>query len=125
MLLKKSLYETEQKSIFDGSKIDDNQYKMIMSELGDADLSQPSSISIYPNSFESKDKIIKIINDYNSDKSSADKIQYTDYIGLMMSSVTTIINAITYILVAFVAISLVVLIYYDRYYYIYFCIRKN
>lgn len=108
IVAQKSLYETEQKSIFDGSIIDDNQYKMIMSELGDADLSQPSSISIYPNSFESKDKIIKIINDYNSDKSSADKIQYTDYIGLMMSSVTTIINAITYILVAFVAISLVV-----------------
>lgn len=104
----KDLYQLEQKSILDGNKIDENQYKTIMLELGEADLDKPSSISIYPSSFDSKDKIIEIIKKYNSNKSEADKIQYTDYIGLMMSSITTIINAITYILVAFVAISLVV-----------------
>lgn len=104
----KSLYESNKKSILDGSIIDENQYKTIMLSLGDADLTSPSTISIYPISFESKDEIINIISDYNKDKSDIEKIQYTDYIGMMMSSITTIINAITYVLIAFVAISLVV-----------------
>lgn len=104
----KELYLNEKKSVLDNSTIDENQYKSIMLSLGEADLSSPSSISIYPISFESKDEIINIINEYNEDKSEIEKIQYTDYIGLMMSSITTIINAITYILIAFVAISLVV-----------------
>ena len=80
-----------------------------LNEIGYADISSPSSIELYPVDFEAKDSIEEIIKDYNnSAKDEADKITYTDYIGLMMSSVTAIINAISYILIAFVAISLVV-----------------
>ena len=80
-----------------------------LAEMGYADPEKPSGIAIYSKDFESKDKIKEIINNYNdSVKEETDQITYTDYIGLMMSSVTTIINAISYILIAFVAISLVV-----------------
>ena len=65
-------------------------------------------INIYPVDFESKEMIVKKINEYNSGKEEGDQIQYTDYISVMMSSVTTIIDSISYILIAFVAISLVV-----------------
>ena len=58
--------------------------------------------------FASKEKIIDIIDDYNDSVGEEDKIEYTDYVGLMMSSITSIINAIGYVLIAFVAISLVV-----------------
>ena len=68
----------------------------------------PSAINIYPIDFEAKEKITAIIDAYNATADEADQIQYTDYVGLMMSSVTTIINAISYVLIAFVAISLVV-----------------
>ena len=76
--------------------------------LGVSDLDKPTAINLYPKDFEAKDKIADIIADYNSGKAEEDKIIYTDYVGLMMSSITTIINAISYILIAFVAISLVV-----------------
>lgn len=77
-------------------------------KLGIASLDSPSSINIYPKNFESKDKISDIIEDYNNSVSEDDAITYTDYIGLMLSSMTTIINAISYILIGFVSISLVV-----------------
>ena len=77
-------------------------------KLGIASLDSPSSINIYPKDFESKDKISDIIEDYNNSVSEDDAITYTDYIGLMLSSITTIINAISYILIGFVSISLVV-----------------
>ncbi len=76
--------------------------------FGAADLKKPSGINIYPKDFEAKDSIEDYITQYNEGVEEADAINYTDYIGLMMSSVTTIINAITIILIAFVAISLVV-----------------
>jgi len=76
--------------------------------LGKLDLDRPASISIYASSFENKDIIEAAIIKYNQDKDELHRIVYTDYVGLMMSSVTTIINAITYVLIAFVAISLVV-----------------
>ncbi len=65
-------------------------------------------ISIFPKDFASKDRLSEIISDYNKSQPEEKKIEYTDYIELLMSSVSTIINAITYILIAFVAISLVV-----------------
>ncbi len=75
-------------------------------------LEEPTSISIYPIDFASKDAIEDKIKEYNNkcaeEGNEADQIKYTDYIGIMMSSVTTIINVITYVLIAFVAISLVV-----------------
>ena len=76
--------------------------------LGSLDLDSPSTINIYASSFENKDIIEAAITGYNNDKDELDQITYTDYVGLMMSSVTTIINAITYVLIAFVAISLIV-----------------
>ncbi len=80
-----------------------------LAEMGYADPDSPSGIALYSKDFEAKDEIKKIINSYNdSADEETDQITYTDYIGLMMSSVTTIINAISYILIAFVAISLVV-----------------
>lgn len=86
----------------------DSTYEDNLSELGYVDLDEPSSINLYAASFEDKDVIEDAITDYNADKEEYAKIQYTDYVGLMMSSVTTIIHTITYVLIAFVAISLIV-----------------
>ena len=80
--------------------------------LGYADFDAPSQIDIYPKDFESKDGIVSILNDYNSRMEEEGKeeqvISYTDMVGSLMSSVTEIINIISYVLIAFVAISLVV-----------------
>ncbi len=76
--------------------------------LGVSDLNKPALINLYPRDFAAKDKIEDIIKAYNDSVSEENRIQYTDYVGLIMSSVKTIINAISYILIAFVAISLVV-----------------
>lgn len=87
-------------------------YEENLTELGIADLDTPSQIDIYPKDFESKEQITDLIDAYNQDAMDAGQenlvIQYTDMIGMMMSSVTTIINAISAILIAFVAISLIV-----------------
>ena len=83
-------------------------YEGNLNKMGVSDLEKPSSINIYPKDFEAKDAIAQIIDDYNKGKAEDDQIVYTDMVGLMMSSVTTIINAISYILIAFVGISLVV-----------------
>lgn len=83
-----------------------------LKKLGYADFSNPSEISIYPKDFEEKEKVIDILDSYNERMEKAGRddqvISYTDMVGSLMSSVTTIINAISYVLVAFVAISLVV-----------------
>ena len=83
-----------------------------LTKMGVVDLDDPYSINIYPKDFESKDKIEEIIKEYNDTKiaeeKEEDKIEYTDYVGLLMSSVTTIVNVIGYVLIAFVSISLVV-----------------
>ncbi len=76
--------------------------------MGYIDLEKPASINLYASSFENKDIITAAIADYNKTVEDLKQIKYTDYLGLMMSSITTIINAITYVLIAFVAISLVV-----------------
>ncbi|MBE5745993.1 MAG: ABC transporter ATP-binding protein/permease [Clostridiales bacterium] len=68
----------------------------------------PETISIYVNKFESKEFVQKFINDYNETAEQGDEISYTDYVGMIMSTVSIIINAITYVLVAFVGVSLVV-----------------
>jgi len=85
-----------------------SSYQKNMNVLGVSDLDAPSSISIYPKSFEAKTKLTKLISDYNASVEEENAIQYTDYVGLLMSSVTDIINAVSYVLIAFVAISLVV-----------------
>ena len=65
-------------------------------------------ISIYASTFEDKDEISRIIAEYNDSVDEADKINYTDYVALLMSSITVVINAISYVLIAFVGVSLVV-----------------
>ena len=87
---------------------DSATYSDNLSLMGVSDLNEPSVINIYPNSFEAKENISALIDEYNASADESDKITYTDYIGLMLSSVTTIINAISYILIAFVSISLIV-----------------
>ena len=83
-----------------------------LQQLGYADFSQPSSISIYPKDFDNKEKVVEVLDHYNQKMEDEGKeeqvISYTDIVGTMMSSVTTIINTISYVLIAFVAISLIV-----------------
>ncbi len=90
----------------------DATYDGNLSLLGVADLTEPSAIKIYAKDFDGKEAVTDLIEKYNDGRISEDKqedvINYTDYVGLMMSSVSDIINAISYILIAFVAISLVV-----------------
>ncbi len=88
---------------FSESSYEDNLLKM-----GYLDLEKPASINIYASSFENKDIITDTIAAYNDKVDDAHKIKYTDIMGIMMSSMTIIINAIAYVLIAFVAISLVV-----------------
>ncbi len=97
-MFKKAKEQNSTDATFDGN----------LAILGVADLKKPSSILIYAKDFASKESINTLIADYNSNVVEEDQIEYTDYIGVLMSSVTTIINAISYVLIAFVSISLVV-----------------
>ena len=83
-------------------------YEENLTKLGYVELDDPSGIHLYASSFENKDVIEEAIARYNSGVDELKQIHYTDYVGLIMQSVTTIIDAITYVLVAFVSISLVV-----------------
>jgi len=85
-----------------------NTYDETLVKIGGLDLDSPSAINIYASSFENKDLIVDLISDYNGTVDESKQIAYTDYLGIMMSSITIIINAITYVLIAFVSISLVV-----------------
>lgn len=112
----KDQLDSKTKSVITGKEFtkDENgeysetEYYNELVKVGYARLDTPSMINIYPASFEAKDKITEIITNYNNSVEKDKQIQYTDYIGLMMSSVTTIINAISYVLISFVSISLVV-----------------
>ena len=86
----------------------DLSYEEVLVSLGCLDEESPSTINIYVSSFENKDIIADAIKEYNKSVDESKQIAYTDYMGLLMSGITTIINAITYVLIAFVAISLVV-----------------
>ncbi len=88
--------------------ISSGSYDDNMKDLGVISYDAPSSISIYCNSFEDKDGISEAIREYNKTVSEENQITYTDYVGILMSSVTTIINVISYVLIAFVAVSLIV-----------------
>ena len=85
-----------------------SSYDYNLQQLGYIDLDDPASINLYAASFENKDIIEAAIEKYNEGVDEVSQIKYVDYVGLMMSSVTSIINTITYVLIAFVAISLVV-----------------
>ena len=86
----------------------DSTYEGNLTAMGCIDLESPAAINLYAASFNSKDTIEEVIAGYNATRDELHQISYTDYVGLLMSTVTSIINAITYVLVAFVAISLVV-----------------
>jgi len=92
-------------SLFDGDK---TSLESNLVKLGYADYDNPTMIYLYANSFENKDKVTDFIAQYNAQKDEDSQIKFTDYIGLILSSVNLMINAITYGLIAFVAISLVV-----------------
>ena len=90
---------------------DNATYEGNLATLGAGDLDDPAQISIYPVDFEAKGQIDDLIEDYNdqvAETGEGTEIRYTDIVGMLMSSVTDIVNAITYILIAFVGISLVV-----------------
>ena len=86
----------------------DSNYDDVLSELGYADPDNPDSVHIYAKTFEDKDRIAEAIADYNKSVDEEDEIKYTDYVALLMSSITDIISGISYLLIAFVGISLVV-----------------
>lgn len=94
-------------SMYD-SYISTGSYEDNMEAFGVVSMDAPSAINIYTDSFENKDAISKCIEEYNKGVEEADKISYTDFVSLLMSSVTTIIDIISYVLIAFVAVSLIV-----------------
>ena len=98
-------YATYYDEVLEFSK---STYEDNLKELGYVDLDDPATINLFASSFENKDIIEEEIKNYNNTVEELEKITYTDYVGIMMSSITTIINAITYVLVAFVAVSLIV-----------------
>ena len=92
-------------NVFEFSK---STYELNMQKLGYVDLEQPTAINLFATSFADKDVIEEMINSYNKNVDEISRIEYTDYMGIMMSSITTIINAIKYVLIAFVSVSLIV-----------------
>lgn len=105
-----SVYSEEQEAKYydDIPEFSDSTYDDKLKKLGYVDLDSPSAINIYASSFENKDVIEDAIAAYNKDRDDLEQITYTDYVGLMMFSVTYIINAITCVLIAFAAISFIV-----------------
>lgn len=89
-------------------KFSSSTYEKNLATLGSVDINEPDLINLYAATFAQKDVIEEVISNYNSNAQEGQKIHYTDYVGIMMSSVTTIIDAITYVLISFVAVSLIV-----------------
>ena len=83
-------------------------YNDNLEKLGAVDIEYPNTINIYPKDFESKEIIQNKISEYNESAKEEDKINYTDIVGIMMKGVTSIVNTISYVLIAFVSISLIV-----------------
>lgn len=96
-------------NIFTGSSFElGESYEDNLRKLGVTSVDNPSSISIYSKDFEAKENVVRIIDEYNKEALEEKKITYTDTIGLLINNVTTIVNIISYVLIAFVSISLVV-----------------
>ena len=103
-----TLSESEIKAYIENIMDTKSTYEDNLKKLGVVDTTNPDTVSIYPKDFKSKDSIVDIIDKYNEGKTDSDKITYTDTVGMMMKSVTSIVNIISYVLIAFVGISLVV-----------------
>lgn len=85
-----------------------NGYNENLKLIGVSDKNDPSEINIYPKDFAAKEKILNLIDEYNNKTGDDDKIKYTDYVGLLMSGVTSIVDVVKYVLIAFTSISLIV-----------------
>ena len=83
-------------------------YEQVLNKIGVIDLDNPTAINLYPKDFDAKEEIIKIIDGYNENQDDENIINYSDVVGLMISGVSTIIDVISYVLMAFVSISLIV-----------------
>ena len=83
-------------------------YEQNLSKLGIHNIDNPDTINIYPKDFDSKEEITKIIEDYNKTLKEGEELTYTDIVGIMMSSVSSIVDVISSVLIAFVSISLIV-----------------
>ena len=101
-------FKTLEETLYKFAPQTDATYTSVLKTLGDAEKAAPASINFYAKDFHSKEQIEAFIADYNANADDAQDIEYTDLIGIMMSSVTIIIDVISYVLIAFVSISLVV-----------------
>ena len=104
----KKQFEDQDHSALDGSTFRETSYETILTKVGYADKNEPATISIYASTFENKDYIEDLIKEYNASVDDKGQIRYTDYMGVMLSSVTDIINAVSYVLIGFVSVSLIV-----------------
>ncbi len=98
-----------EEALYEMASEKDATYESVLEQLGDAEQAKPASINFYAKDFESKDNVEAFIKEYNNAQTEETKqVQYTDLIGVLMSSISIIINVISYVLIAFVSISLVV-----------------
>ena len=111
-IAKEQLKNTDKSVLTNTNFTSINTYEMTLASLGIVSLDTPKTINIYPKDFKSKEDIIKIIDKYNKEKENNKEkdlvITYTDYVGILMNSITTIVDVISYVLIAFVSISLIV-----------------
>ena len=103
-----AMFTTFEKTLYDLVPDKDETYESILKKLGDAEQAKPEAINFYAVDFESKERIEDFIADYNDTLPEEKQLKYSDFVGDMMSSVTIIVDAISYVLIAFVSISLVV-----------------
>ncbi len=101
-------FKTLEETLYKFAPQTDATYTSVLSALGNAEKDAPASINFYAKDFDSKEQLEAFIAEYNANAEDEKKIEYTDIIGIMMSSVSTIIDVISYVLIAFVSISLVV-----------------
>ncbi len=107
-LLDDEMFATFEKTLYDLVPDKDATYDSMLRKLGDAEKADPSAINFYAVDFDSKEKIEAFIADYNDTLPEEKQLKYTDIVGDLMSSVTIIVDAISYVLIAFVSISLIV-----------------
>lgn len=103
-------YTVEQCALYydEVTEFSDMSYDEVLVNIGCVEEGEPSEIRLYTSAFENKDVILKVIEDYNASVDESKQIKYTDYMGMLMSGITTIIDAISYVLIAFVSVSLIV-----------------
>ncbi len=103
-----NMFNTMEEALYSYVPNKDDTYLSNLKKFGDAEVASPASINFYAKDFNAKENIENFIKEYNDGVEEAKKLEYTDIIGVMMSSISTIINVISYVLIAFVSVSLVV-----------------